>query len=51
MKKRGFIVGDYLAWWILAIAGMIIALIVYMLLSGKGVDALEYLKQIVRYGP
>ncbi|MCA9485312.1 MAG: hypothetical protein KC506_00535 [Nanoarchaeota archaeon] len=50
MKKRGFIVGDYLTWWILAIVALVTTLIIYGIISGKGTEALEYFQQILRYG-
>lgn len=49
-KKRGFIMGDVLGWWILALAVLVLMFIMYMILSDKGIGAIEYLKRIIRNG-
>jgi len=49
MKKRGDIELDTLGWWIIAIAVLLIAIVAYILLSGKGTGMLEYIKNLFRF--
>ena len=49
MKKRGMEM-EMLGWWILAIAVLVIMITGYIILKGKGIDAIEYLKNILRFG-
>lgn len=50
MKKRGELVFGDLVYWIIAIVLLAIVLILYFILSGKGQSALEYLKNLWRFG-
>jgi dolichyl-phosphate-mannose--protein O-mannosyl transferase len=50
IRKRGFMLGESLGWWILAIAVGVAVLIFIFLLKGKGVSLLETFKDLVRFG-
>lgn len=50
MRKRGFIMGDALGWWILAIAVAVGVFIFFFILKGKGVSLLEFFNDMVRFG-
>jgi len=41
---------EMLGWWILAIAVLVITLLGYFILSGKGIDAIDYLKNLFKFG-
>ena len=47
MKKKG-VVTDYLPWLIIAIAVLVIVMLAFFLLKGKGLAAIEQLKNILR---
>jgi len=49
MKKRGFIVSDTLAWWIIGIVVLVLSLVFYIVLREKGTNILEFLKNLVRF--
>ena len=48
MKKRGMEI-KMLAWWFLAIAVLVVMLGAYFILKSKGIDAIEYVKNIFRF--
>jgi hypothetical protein len=54
MKKRGITKNkkalelEMLAWWILGIAILVIIFIALFILKGKGVNAIEYIKELLR---
>ena len=48
-NKRG-IVPDYLGWLILAVALLILIVMGIIILKGKGIGALEYIKSLFRFG-
>ena len=50
MKKKGFIMGDMLGWWIIGAAVLVLMLFIYLILNNKGVGAIEYLKRLLRFG-
>jgi len=56
MKKRGFFRGkkgietEMLGWWIIAIVVLVIMIAGYIILKGKGIDAIEYIKNLFRFG-
>jgi hypothetical protein len=50
IKKRGELTWDTLAPWVISLGVLILALIIYGLLSGKGTGALDYFKQFWRFG-
>ena len=47
--KRGMET-EMLGWWIIAIAVLVIMIIGYMILKGKGISAIEYIKNMFRFG-
>jgi hypothetical protein len=55
MRKRGLLKNrkametEMLGWWIIALAVLAIMFIGYMIFSGKGIDAIEYLKNMFRF--
>ena len=49
MEKRGIILNE-LAWTLLAIAGFVVVLLIIMIATGKANSALEYIKNIFRFG-
>lgn len=48
-KKRG-IASEMLGWWILAIAVLAIMIVGYMILQGKGIGAIDFIKNMFRFG-
>ena len=40
---------EILAWWIIALGILAIMIIGYAILKAKGIDALEYLKNLFRF--
>jgi len=50
IRKRGFIMGDALGWWILAIAVAVGMFIFFFVLQGKGTSLIELFKNMVRFG-
>jgi len=50
MKKRGFVLGESLAWWILSIAVAVGVLIFFFVLKGKGIGAIDFFRDLVRFG-
>ncbi len=49
MKKRGMEL-EMAAWWILAGAVLVIMFGAYLIVSGKLTGALEYVKNLLRFG-
>jgi len=49
MNKRGMEI-EMIGWWILAIAVLVILVIGIMVLKGKGIGAIEYVKNLFRFG-
>ena len=47
--KRG-IAFEVMGWWILAIAVLVIILVGYFILSEKGIDAISYIRNMLRFG-
>ena len=47
-KKRGMEI-QMIGWWILAIVILAIMFAAYMILKSKGIDAIEYVKNIFRF--
>ncbi len=41
---------EMLGWWIIAIVVLVIMLIGYFILKDKGIDAIEYIKNMLRFG-
>ena len=50
MRKRGQLEWDALIPWLIGIGVLILVLILYFGLSGKGQAALTYLKSLLRFG-
>ena len=48
-KKRGMEI-EFLSWWVIAIAVLIIMIVTIFILKGKGINAIEYLKNLLRFG-
>ncbi|MEK6820477.1 MAG: hypothetical protein AABX71_02080 [Nanoarchaeota archaeon] len=48
--RRGAIELDTLAGWIITILALAIAIIFIFILKGKGAGALEYIKNLFRFG-
>ncbi|MCH7567868.1 MAG: hypothetical protein IIA87_00430 [Nanoarchaeota archaeon] len=50
MKKKGIIVAQsMIVWWILAILGLVVLLILYMVFSGKGQELIEFFENVRRF--
>ena len=49
MNKKG-IVAEYVVYWIVAIALLILVLVIYGILHSKGISAIEYIKNLLRFG-
>lgn len=49
MKKRGMEI-EFLSWWIIGIAVLIIMIIAIFILKDKGINAIDYLKNLLRFG-
>ena len=47
--KRGMET-EMLGWWILAIAVLVIVVVAFLVLKGKGVGAIDYIKNLFRFG-
>lgn len=49
-NKKGAIELDVLGWWILGISILVIMVIGYFVLKSKGISAIEFIKNIFRFG-
>ncbi len=49
MRKRGQVWGTLIP-WIIGAAFLVMIVIVFMIISGKGAGAIEYLKNLFRFG-
>ena len=49
MNKKGMEL-EALGWWVLAIAVLVLVLAGYFVLQNKGVGAIEFLKNLFRFG-
>ena len=50
MKKKGELTFDVLIPWIIALGVIVLTLILYFVLKGKGDGMLEYFKNLWRFG-
>ena len=50
MKEKRGIEMEMLAWWVIGVVILIIAIGGIMILQSKGIDALEYLQNLFRFG-
>lgn len=48
-NKQGAIETEMLGWWIIGIAVLVILVIGLFILSGKGSNAIEYIKSMFRF--
>lgn len=48
-NKKG-IEMEMLAWWIIALAVLVIMFLAYMILRGRGIGAIEYIQNLFRFG-
>jgi len=48
-KKKGAMEMYQLAGWILAVVILVIMTVAYFILKSKGIDAIEYVKNILRF--
>jgi hypothetical protein len=49
-NKRGGILEDNLIPYIIAIAVLVLIVVIFVVLRAKGIDALNYLKNLFRFG-
>ncbi len=49
-KNKKGMEAEFLGWAMIALGVLVIMLIGYAILRAKGIDALEYLKNIIRFG-
>jgi hypothetical protein len=49
MNKKGVEL-EYLFWWIVAIAVLVIVVLGYFIASQKGLGAIDYIKNLFRFG-
>jgi hypothetical protein len=49
MNKKGQLVWDQLIPWIIAIGVLVLALVLFFILSGKGESAIDYIKGLFRF--
>ncbi|MFH1425142.1 MAG: hypothetical protein ABIG28_00215 [archaeon] len=50
MKKRGFIIGDYLIWWIIAFGVLVFMAILFLTQTEGSNSAIDALKNFFRLG-
>ncbi len=50
MKKGGDVEIDVLIWWIIAFVVIVILIIGYIILSGKGSGMIEQIRNLFRFG-
>lgn len=48
--KRGQLIWDKLIPWIIALGVLLLMILLYFILSGKGNEALEYIQSLFRFG-
>ena len=48
-KKNAAIVPETLAWWLIAAAIFVLLMIGYIVATGKGTGAIEYIKSLFRF--
>lgn len=49
-RKRGQLVWDKLIPWIIALGLLLLMVLLYVILSGKGNEAIEYIQSLFRFG-
>ena len=48
-NKKGFEL-EMLGWWLLGIAVLVLVIIAIFVLKGKGTNAIDYIKNLLRFG-
>ena len=48
--RKGEVAMEYLFWLILGVIVLIVVVFIIMILSGKGIAAIEYIKDLFRWG-
>ncbi|MCX6748328.1 MAG: hypothetical protein NT076_01865 [Candidatus Pacearchaeota archaeon] len=48
IDKRGFVLGDFTAWLIVAVAILVIGLAAYFIISGKASGLIDHIKNLFR---
>ena len=41
---------EMIGWWIIGVGVLIAMIVAYMILKGKGINAIEYIKNLFRFG-
>ncbi|MBU1136395.1 MAG: hypothetical protein KJ559_02710 [Nanoarchaeota archaeon] len=49
-RKKGAIELEMLAWFLIAFAVLVIIVVGYIILSGKGIGIIEHIKNLFRFG-
>ncbi len=47
-NKKGLEI-EMLGWWLIGLAVLVVVVIGYMILSGKGASAIQYIKNLIRF--
>lgn len=50
LKKKKGMETEMMGWWIIGIAVLVIMIGGYFILREKGIDVIEYLKNLLRFG-
>ncbi len=50
MKNKKGIELEMLGWWLLGLAVLVVIIFGIVLLKGKGISAIEYIKNLLRFG-
>lgn len=50
INKKGAIEQDTLIYWIIAVVVLVLMFFLYKILSSKGISAIDYLKNLFRFG-
>jgi hypothetical protein len=50
LNKKGLIWFDQLGGWAIALAVLVIMIVSYMIMKNKGVGAIEFIKNMLRFG-
>ena len=49
-EKKGQIEIDEIIWWIIAIIVLVLVVILYFTLKSKGINIIDYIKNLVKFG-
>ena len=49
INKKGLEI-EMLGWWVIAIVVLIIMVLGFFILKGKGINAIDYIKDLFRFG-